>query len=42
MNEKTCSQHGFAASWAGQTFFNILSLPVIGYGLDRLLIVFPF
>jgi hypothetical protein len=37
-----CSQHGFAASWAGQTYFGILSLPIITYGLDRLLIVLPF
>jgi len=28
---------GFAATWAGQTIFSSGSLPIIGYGLDRLL-----
>jgi len=29
-------EQGFCATWAWQTFFDILSLPIIGYGVDRL------
>ena len=35
--EKQRTTLGFAATWAGQTIFSNGSLPIISYGLDRLL-----
>jgi hypothetical protein len=31
---------GFCATWARQTIFSSSSLPIIGYGVDRLLSIF--
>ena len=40
--KKSANNKGFVASWAGQSIFSIISLPIIGYRVDRLIIRFSF